>query len=281
MAQVEDPASLGRWDNPAYQLITLILIRCGLRVSDALDLPGRLPGHDGRRRPLPALLQPQDETRGAGPHRRGTRCPHQANSSSASSNAGRPGPGTCSRGPTPTSTGTRPVTTGTYRDTLSRWLDACDVRDEYGQPVHLTPHQWRHTLGTRLINRDVPQHVVQKILDHDSPQMTAHYARLSTRPSAALGASPQGQHHRPARPSAPTGRSATPPGPSTGARATQALPNGYCGLPVQKTCPHANACLTCPMFLTTAEFLPQHRAQRSTLSSSPPPRPAAKPASPR
>jgi hypothetical protein len=26
--------------------------------------------------------------------------------------------------------------------------------------------------------------------------------------------------------------------------ATQALPNGYCGLPLQKTCPHANACGT-------------------------------------
>ena len=45
-------------------------------------------------------------------------------------------------------------------------------------------------------------------------------------------------------------------------RATQALPNGYCGLPVQQSCPHANACLTCPMFLTTPEFLPQHRTQR-------------------
>ena len=45
-------------------------------------------------------------------------------------------------------------------------------------------------------------------------------------------------------------------------RATQALPNGYCQLPVVKTCPHANSCLTCPMFLTTAEFLPQHHAQR-------------------
>jgi integrase len=44
--------------------------------------------------------------------------------------------------------------------------------------VRLTPHQWRHTLGTRLINRDVPQEVVRRILDHDSPQMTAHYARL-------------------------------------------------------------------------------------------------------
>ena len=32
--------------------------------------------------------------------------------------------------------------------------------------------------------------------------------------------------------------------------ATQTLPNGYCGLPLQKTCPHANACLTCPVFLT-------------------------------
>ena len=44
-------------------------------------------------------------------------------------------------------------------------------------------------------------------------------------------------------------------------RAKVALPNGYCGLPLQKSCPHANACLTCPLFITTAEFLPQHRKQ--------------------
>jgi hypothetical protein len=31
---------------------------------------------------------------------------------------------------------------------------------------------------------------------------------------------------------------------------------------VVKTCPHANACLTCPMFVTTPQFLPQHHAQR-------------------
>ena len=35
MAQVEHPANLDRWGNPAYRLITIILIRCGLRVSDA------------------------------------------------------------------------------------------------------------------------------------------------------------------------------------------------------------------------------------------------------
>jgi hypothetical protein len=44
------------------------------------------------------------------------------------------------------------------------------------------------------------------------------------------------------------------------------LPNGYCGLPLIKTCQHANACLTCPLFITTAQFLPQHREQhRQTL----------------
>jgi hypothetical protein len=31
---------------------------------------------------------------------------------------------------------------------------------------------------------------------------------------------------------------------------------------VQQTCPHANACLTCPVFTTTPEFLGQHRAHR-------------------
>ena len=40
------------------------------------------------------------------------------------------------------------------------------------------------------------------------------------------------------------------------------LSNGYCGLPVQKSCPHANACLTCPVFLSGPEFLPELREQR-------------------
>jgi hypothetical protein len=32
---------------------------------------------------------------------------------------------------------------------------------------------------------------------------------------------------------------------------------------VQKSCPHANACLTCPVFLTGPEFLPELREQRT------------------
>jgi hypothetical protein len=45
------------------------------------------------------------------------------------------------------------------------------------------------------------------------------------------------------------------------ARAKQSLPNGWCGLPLQQTCPHPNACLTCPSFLTGPTFLAEHREQ--------------------
>ncbi len=157
-----------------------------------------------------------------------------------------------------------PVGSPTYRLGLYRWLADCDIRDEHGRPVHLTPHQWRHTLGTILINRDVPQHVVQKILDHDSPQMTAHYARLSDKTvrehwEKARKVNAEGRPVQ-VRADGPLGEAAW--AKQRLSRATQALPNGYCELPLVRTCPHANSCLTCPMFVTSAEFLPQHHAQR-------------------
>ena len=45
------------------------------------------------------------------------------------------------------------------------------------------------------------------------------------------------------------------------ARTKMALPNGYCTLPLQQSCQYANACLTCPVFVTTSEFLPEHHRQ--------------------
>ena len=111
---------------------------------------------------------------------------------------------------------------------------------------------------------DVPQEVVRRILDHDSHAMTAHYARLSDTTIR--------RHWEKARKVNAAGQTvALDPGGALAeaawakqriGRATQALPNGYCQLPMVKSCPHANSCLTCPMFVTTAEFLPQHHAQR-------------------
>ena len=60
MAQVEAPANLDRWPNPEGRLITIILIRCGLRATDACTLAFDCLLHDGQQRRLPALLQQQD-----------------------------------------------------------------------------------------------------------------------------------------------------------------------------------------------------------------------------
>jgi len=41
--------------------------------------------------------------------------------------------------------GRKPLSTHSYRGQLRDWLARCDVRDEHGRSVRLTPHQWRHT----------------------------------------------------------------------------------------------------------------------------------------
>ncbi|MFJ9822574.1 hypothetical protein ACIRU3_46745 [Streptomyces sp. NPDC101151] len=51
MTQVEQPTNLDRWTDSAARLITLILIRCGLRVSDACTIRFDCLLHDGQRAP--------------------------------------------------------------------------------------------------------------------------------------------------------------------------------------------------------------------------------------
>jgi integrase len=160
--------------------------------------------------------------------------------------------------------GQRALSWSTLNRRLARWLADGDVRDAAGQPVKITAHQFRHTVGTRMINNEVPLDIVQRMLDHGSPEMTARYATIKDR---TLRREWQRFQQR------VDIRGELIPLPDTGtmsdaawalenpARAKQTLPNGYCGLPLQQTCPHPNACLTCDSFLTTAEFLPQHRDQ--------------------
>jgi len=158
-----------------------------------------------------------------------------------------------------------PVPYDTLRAAFAAWQQRIGLHDESSRPVGVHLHQLRHTLGTRLINSGVPQHVIQRLLGHASPAMTAVYAQLhdstirteferycQTRVDvegrmlgfdpAAVTADAEWVKHRLSQ-------------------AADTLPNGYCGRPPQQDCPHPNACLTCPDFQTTAEFLPVHRQQ--------------------
>jgi integrase len=266
MAQLEDPVNLDRWQHPAYRLITIVLMRCGLRIKDATRLPFDCLVHDADGAPYLRYLNHKMKREALVPIdeelERDLRDHQQRLLDQWPAGVPVLFPRKLKN-----LHGTEPMSTGTYRQVLGPWLERCDIRDAHGRPVHLTPHQWRHTLGTRLINRDVPQEVVRRILDHDSHEMTAHYARMHDTTVR--------RHWEKARKVDINGERVVldPDGPLAEAawakqrvgRATQVLSNGYCGLPVVKTCPHANACLTCPMFITTPEFLPQHQQQRQQV----------------
>jgi integrase len=155
---------------------------------------------------------------------------------------------------------------------LAEFSKEIDLKDHHGQPVILSSHLFRHTVGTNLINNGVAQHHVQKFLGHESPQMTAVYAQLhdqTLRQSLKIASDKlidiKGNIYDTIKSVA---NSLELEDDSTlDARwlrkniATQTLPNGICSLPIKQSCPHANACLTCPSFRTDAQHLSTHQEQ--------------------
>jgi len=112
----------------------------------------------------------------------------------------------------------------------------------------------------------VPLAVIRRLLDHSSTSMTEVYARLNDQTlkrefekynqrvnirGEVIAIDPAGLLSDAAWTKERL------------ACAKQTLPNGYCGLPLQQSCPHPNACLTCDHFLTTEQFLPVHLEQLS------------------
>lgn len=261
MAQLEDPANLARLTDPRSRLLVEMLIRTGLRVSDACRLrldclvydPQRAPylhyrNHKMRREamvPIDEQLAAMIEAQQREVHAR-----YPSGDVLFPRGSGNPD-------------GRRPMPSSTFHAHLKQWLSDCRISDELGESTHVTAHRFRHTYASRLINSEVSQEVVRRLLDHTSHAMTARYARLADKTIREQWERAQKINIR--------GEPAELPddGPLSDAawmkqnlaRAKMALPNGYCGLPLQKSCPHANACLTCPLFITTAEFLPEHHRQ--------------------
>lgn len=266
MSQLEAPENLDRLPDHSTRSLVVVLIETGLRANDACALS------------FDALV----EDSGGGPCLRYLNAKMRAEQlvplSAAGATAVRDqqahlrqrwpeGPPVLFPAPHSNPDGVRPFSYGTLRGRLAHWQDTIDLRDQTGQSVRVSAHRFRHTLGTRLINQGVPQHVIQRLLGHASPQMTARYAtlhdttirqafdaywsqrvnllgeRIGFDPEALTADAEWVKHNLD--------------------RVQASLPNGYCGRPPQQDCPHPNACLTCPDFQTTPDFLDVHRRQRT------------------
>ncbi|CAK6476445.1 tyrosine-type recombinase/integrase [Bacillus sp. EB93] len=157
-----------------------------------------------------------------------------------------------------------PLKQDTFRRKLNELAYAEKITDRAGNIFRFHAHAFRHTVGTSMINNGVPQHIVQKFLGHESPEMTARYAyifdetlkkefskfkeTLVTNNGSILDLEQLESE-----------------ADSTDLQwfkkniNAQALPNGFCRLPViAGPCPHANACLDCTNFCTSKQFLGEH-----------------------
>ncbi|MGC8509974.1 MAG: tyrosine-type recombinase/integrase [Acidimicrobiales bacterium] len=169
--------------------------------------------------------------------------------------------------PSANPTGSKAIGYTGYNQALQNWFDQINLVDEVGKPIHVTSHQFRHTYGTRLINADVPAHIVQALLDHTSPTMTAHYARLNDRTIRtaweAATSKIDGQRAAPDDVLDVDGRLSD--AAWSRHRVEQAaalrLANGYCGMSPTKVCQQANPCLSCDLFVPDAQFLDEYRQQ--------------------
>lgn len=141
----------------------------------------------------------------------------------------------------------------------------CQIRDATGKLFRFQSHQFRHTVGTRMINLGVPHHIIQRYLGHKGPEMTSRYAHIHD----ATMKEKLSEYLQDTLIDV-TGKKV----PEEGVNDTgelqwftrnvlaQALTNGYCAIPiVAGPCPHPNACLNCAHFRTDIAFLDVHRAE--------------------
>ena len=70
------------------------------------------------------------------------------------------------------------LSTTAFRDAMKKFFKDKNICDSTGKPWNFHPHQFRHSVGTNMINNGVPQYIVQRYLGHESPTMTMVYAHI-------------------------------------------------------------------------------------------------------
>ncbi len=256
-AQFDDPASLARLTDPAARIGFLVMRHGGLRISSACSLkldcvavdPGGQPwlmyldhkGDDEDLVPISTEIAEEIRAQQQRVRERFPTTPWLLPAARANRDGGKH------------------IDDGEVRRRLRRWVLECDIREQSGRPIEFKPHRFRHTIATELINRGMSKTGIQRFLSHQSGAMTDVYAHmLDTTLKDEWLATKERVNAAGERVSLTT--------PLINddaawlkhqlARAKQTLPDGECGLPIQQSCPHPNACHSCPHFLTDERYRP-------------------------
>jgi len=145
------------------------------------------------------------------------------------------------------------------------------LRGHDGQPLHVTPHQLRHTYATSLVNAGMSLQALMALLGHVTTEMTLRYASLAA-PTIRIAyeEAMSKTRNRLALTIAPVGK------PIVSNRIEwlreemlkTRVAHGYCSRQLAaEACPYANICEQCDNFVTTTEFIPALQAQLADITA--------------
>lgn len=138
------------------------------------------------------------------------------------------------------------------------------IDERTGKAYHFTAHSYRHLMGKRLDELDVPFRFIQEQLHHVSPEMTVVYIEYTRKRILNKMKDHVKRSGRDEILEVDTVLSEDEVFADcikNGINA-QVLPNGLCLRPTKLgRCPKGNRCLSCDEYRTSKEFLPVHLCQ--------------------
>jgi site-specific recombinase XerD len=148
---------------------------------------------------------------------------------------------------------------------------AAGLRGRAGAPLHVTPHQLRHTYGTALINGGMSLQALMALLGHVSAEMTLRYASLaSPTVRVAYDQAMSKARSRLTLPIAPVGQPIVPDRVQwlRAEMLKTRLAHGYCSRSLAaEACSYANICEQCDNFTTSVEFVPALQSQLTDVTA--------------
>ena len=145
------------------------------------------------------------------------------------------------------------------------------LRGRGGASLHVTPHQFRHTYATNLVNAGMSLQALMALLGHVSAEMTLRYASIASPMVRAAYEAAMGKVRvRSALVMAPLGKTAVPDHADwlRSEMLKTRVAHGYCSRElVAEACPYANICEQCENFVTAPEFAPALEAQLHDLAA--------------
>ena len=154
-----------------------------------------------------------------------------------------------------------PMLQVTARNNLKRlFVKKYNITQGNGEYLNIYYHTFRHQVGTELINNGMSPTEVMQYLGHESMHSTRLYAKIRNDRLTAeykklgfIGV---------VKPSISTIKDQEGKNLSTEKKFVIQLPDGACSKPLEKkvaNCKQPNACLFCPKFITTPEYLEVHK----------------------